>query len=379
MWLTSRDSSGDDDGIRARTRSAFQTDFLGFSRDWVNRPLVRSGSCKSAAVRNPTMLTLAVAAILGATACSSDSNTAESEPRSTASSSSPTTKTVAVTTTTLPPDGARFCDVAEPTQTGALQDPALIEVSGVVASQRHPGVFWVHNDSGDQARIFAIDLEGKRLGEFRLDGITAVDWEDIALIPKPESTDGADEIVIADIGDNAGQRETVSLIYLDEPDLPDDPAEPVVIDASVIEYTYADGPHDAEAIFYDSDSARVAIVSKAYVDTPGLYLPSGLEIASAEPVVLKRAGDVVLGAGQLATSAEASFDGSAILVRTYSDVFVYERTPGETAATALAREPCTAAAAVEQQGEAIAVTADDLGYVTISEGKGAPIWEVTTQ
>jgi hypothetical protein len=150
-----------------------------------------------------------------------------------------------------------------------------------------------------------------------------------------------------------------------------------VIDASVVEYAYADGPHDAESIFYDVASGGVAIITKAYVDTPGLYLPAVPDAGRFGPVVLERAGDVVLGAGQLATSADASSDGTAILVRSYSEVYVYERAAGESAADALGREPCSAPAATEQQGEAIAVMADDSGYVTISEGAGAPVWVAT--
>lgn len=336
-------------------------------------------ACKSALVRFrfvPVLLALAVTLA----ACSDDGSSGGATSSRPEPSAEPTTSpsTSAPTTTTIALPGARFCDAGEPQQTGTLQDPALIEVSGVVASQRHPGVFWVHNDSGDQARIFAIDAEGTRLGEFTLPGVTAVDWEDITLVPNPGPGDGGpDRIVIADIGDNAAQRASVSLVFVDEPDLPDDPAEPVVIDGSeveVVEYTYADGPHDAESIFYDVATSDVAVISKAYVDTPGLYLPAERDPTAGGPIVLDRAGDVVLGAGQLATSAEASIDGSAILVRTYSEVYVYERAAGESAADALGREPCSAPAATEQQGEAIAVVADDSGYVTISEGAGAPVW-----
>ena len=38
--------------------------------------------------------------------------------------------------------------------------PPLEEMSGIVPSRRYPGIFWVHNDSGDEARLFAIRADG---------------------------------------------------------------------------------------------------------------------------------------------------------------------------------------------------------------------------
>ena len=34
-------------------------------------------------------------------------------------------------------------------RTGRLDDPAIVEASGIVASRKHRGIFWVHNDSGN--------------------------------------------------------------------------------------------------------------------------------------------------------------------------------------------------------------------------------------
>jgi len=66
---------------------------------------------------------------------------------------------------------------------GTLQDPALVEVSGIAASTRYPSTLWAHNDSGDTARLFAITDAGADRVTFTLSGATANDWEDIALGP----------------------------------------------------------------------------------------------------------------------------------------------------------------------------------------------------
>ena len=43
-----------------------------------------------------------------------------------------------------------------PRQTGTIPKE-LHELSGIVASRKHPGVFWAHNDSGNPLELFAID------------------------------------------------------------------------------------------------------------------------------------------------------------------------------------------------------------------------------
>lgn len=92
---------------------------------------------------------------------------------------------------------------------GRLNDTLVNEASGLVASRQYPGVFWVHNDSGDSARLFAFYIRcGKAysLGYFTVDGISAgntVDWEDISIGPGP---DGRQWIYVGDFGNNGGSR-----------------------------------------------------------------------------------------------------------------------------------------------------------------------------
>ena len=84
------------------------------------------------------------------------------------------------TTTTVLPVATRLCDAASPTQIGQLQSPELEELSGLAASRQHADVLWAHNDSGDTARIFAIDLTGALRATVDVDVAKAIDWEDIA-------------------------------------------------------------------------------------------------------------------------------------------------------------------------------------------------------
>lgn len=70
------------------------------------------------------------------------------------------------------------CD-GTPEVPGRVAEP-LREVSGIVASRTRPGSFWVHNDSGDSARLFRIDRRAQVEAEVAVVGARAFDWEDIA-------------------------------------------------------------------------------------------------------------------------------------------------------------------------------------------------------
>jgi hypothetical protein len=92
------------------------------------------------------------------------------------------------------------------------------ENSGIVKSRHRNDVFWIHNDSGDEPRIYAVDRHGKSYPSERypsengvlIGGAINVDWEDITI-------DDDGQIIVADVGNNANDRRDLVLYYLDEP------------------------------------------------------------------------------------------------------------------------------------------------------------------
>src|SRR2546427_568330 len=72
---------------------------------------------------------------------------------------------------------------AAPKQIGTITDPQLPEISGLVPSHTVKGAWWVHNDSGDQARLYAINSRGQLLAKFTVSEAKNVDWEDLASGP----------------------------------------------------------------------------------------------------------------------------------------------------------------------------------------------------
>jgi hypothetical protein len=101
------------------------------------------------------------------------------------------------------------------------------EMSGIVKSKRFEDVFWVHNDSGDSARLFAIDGRGKVIypgylnvhGEVVEEGKSEwaghkiflaanLDWEDIAV--------DEEMIYISEMGNNGNARRDLGVYVVPE-------------------------------------------------------------------------------------------------------------------------------------------------------------------
>lgn len=95
-----------------------------------------------------------------------------------------------------------------------FSDDRITESSGLVPAHRDDRVLFTHNDSGDEARFFAVDGRCRTLATYVLPGIDAVDWEDMASGPGP---DGRQVLWFGDIGDNAMTRPEISVQRVAEP------------------------------------------------------------------------------------------------------------------------------------------------------------------
>ena len=93
---------------------------------------------------------------------------------------------------------------------GRLDDRLIPEASGIIKSRQYPGIYWVHNDSGNPPLIFAIQRDGRVVRKFRVD-VPNVDWEDIAI-------DDHGHLYLGDIGNNAGLLPIRAIYRIDEPD-----------------------------------------------------------------------------------------------------------------------------------------------------------------
>jgi len=268
--------------------------------------------------------------------------------------------------------------------TGRVASDALTEISGIAASRRTRGVYWVHNDSGDSARVFAIDATGRTLGEFALAGADAVDWEDIAVAPGPDPTGGGRvaDIYVGDIGDNTGSRASVTVYRVPEPAVatsatsPADPGAQVLPGAAALTFTYPDGPHDAEALLVDPRGRDLLIVTKDLLGGRGIVFRGDADAPAGTTAVLERVGQLSLGLGRGVTGADVTANGDTVALRTYLGVVLYPRPAGTRLWRAFTQPSCRGAAPsllAEPQGEAIGFVPGGRAYLTVGEGAHPPL------
>jgi hypothetical protein len=265
-----------------------------------------------------------------------------------------------------------------PTAIGRVQDVQLNEISGVVESRKNPEVLFVHNDSGDSPRFFAINRRGAILAELQLETVPLlIDAEDITIGRGPGD---ASFIYLGDTGNNFasfGQgipRRKAVLYRIPEPDIPSSARnlKLPLREAFPIVLTFPRGARDVEAFFIDPVSGDLFVISKQPDGHSQVLTASAAQLAGGggELVFLGelRFGAEPLPGSTMPTSASISQDGQAILVRTYSSVFLFSRRTGESPMSALVRAPLSYPSPTEQQGEAIAFVDGATAFITISEG-----------
>ncbi len=198
----------------------------------------------------------------------------------------------------------------------------LEESSGVAQSTFDAGVFWSHADSGNDADLIAIDLEGERVGKIEVD-VRARDWEDIAIAPCGDQSC----IYVADTGDNQETRKTVSLLRLPEPDPHGDSA----VEPERFRIRLPDGPRDIEALIVLPDE-RVYLTTKGRNHPVTVYRYPG-PLRSDSVVTLEEVQTLTEGPmapTRFVTGGDGSLDGSLVALRTYTSLEFFTWTPEGT-------------------------------------------------
>jgi hypothetical protein len=238
--------------------------------------------------------------------------------------------------------------------------PDLPEASGIAVSRQVPGRLWTHNDSG-QATLFALDGQGTVTARVGVTGAAVDDWEAIAAGPCPDGSC----LFVADIGDNGAKRQSVTLYRIAEPAA----NEASVAVADVIEMTYPDGAHDAEALFVTQDGT-VVIVTKGETGPVNVYrVPANAPPGAA--VTLERIGASIQGQAardQRITDGAASPDGQWVALRSRTSLVFY-RTADFLKGQWREVSRVDLAALREPQGEGVALGDNGAVYLA-SEGGG---------
>ena len=235
-----------------------------------------------------------------------------------------------------------------------LQDPRIQESSGMALSRRHPEVLWTHNDSGDDARLFAVGPDGRTLATLTLAGVAARDWEGMAA---GRDERGRPALFVGDIGDNNGVWPEVAVYRVEEPARLRDATVPAVR----YRLRYADGPHDAEALLVDPRGNRLYVATKGLTGG-GLYRAPA-RLAADRVNVLQRMARVP----PVVTDGAFAPGGRGFVLRDYQGAFVYIAPGRRVAAFELP---------LQFQGESITVSADGRSVLAGSEGPDSEVWRV---
>lgn len=263
-----------------------------------------------------------------------------------------------------PPPACASCAAYGDTVTLAtISSPLITETSGIVESPTQPGVYFVHNDSGDAARIYALGSDGELLATYALDGVTARDWEDLSVGPCPAGRC----LYVGDIGDNAMTRSDLAVYRVALPDVVrgDDRALP----SERFAFAYPDGPHDAEALASRADTGDLYVLTKSNAGSTVYRFPLPLDPSAR--VTLTRVATLAIPAegSPLVTAAELHPCEARLLVRTYTRVWEFAPPAGADFESMFTTAPRRLPAFNEVQAESIAWHADGRGYVTVSEGR----------
>ncbi len=245
---------------------------------------------------------------------------------------------------------------------GIVDNPEIDEASGLAASVNNSGMLWTHNDSGDEARIFLLDQQGKCRATVRFPGLKNRDWEDISVGPGPEPS--TPYIYIGDIGDNFSIHDFKYIYRLTEPsiELKQEPVELTVKKIDTIKFVLPDGKRDSEALMVDPLTSDIYVFSKREKQINLYLLPapqSTQETITAQFVMQLPLTQI--------NSADISPDGSEVLLKNYNHVYYWHKNKNQTLKDLLKQKPVYLPYITEPQGESIAFDREGRGYFTISE------------
>ena len=242
-------------------------------------------------------------------------------------------------------------------------------------------MFWVVNDDGPSV-LHAIDTLGRDLGRVTVKKASNRDWEDLASF----SRDGAAYWLVADIGDHDGDRKDVRLYVIEEPDAGADGVDV----AWRLEFTYPEGPRDAEAVAVDAQAEEILVLTKR--DLPArLYAlplrPDRDELVHARlladidslPQPTREAIDQAPETDSWhwqPTAMDLSPDGRRLAVLTYGGVYLYERPAGTGWADALRRPPRVVSEDGDPRAESVAFDATGSALYITLEQRHAPLYRL---
>ena len=268
-----------------------------------------------------------------------------------------------------------------PVITGKIKSGDIPESSGLAASRCQSDVLWTHNDSGDDAYIYALNSKGDNLGTWKVPNAQNIDWEDIAAY---KDKSGKCFVYIGEIGDNKSQRRQHTIYCIPEPlagqatvDTKKKDAIPTA-NASVIRFIYPDHDQDAETLMVNPNTGDIYVVSKRLSGPAGVYRIKP-NFDAAETQTAEKIADLSVPAipNGFLTGGDISPDGRRMIIVDYAQGYEYVLPEKDTNFDDIWKQtPEPLELGKRKTGESICYSADGTSIFAGSEGLHSPIIEL---
>ena len=270
---------------------------------------------------------------------------------------------------------------SKPNVTGKIRSSDVNESSGIAASRCQDGVLWTHNDSGDDAFIYAINTTGESLGTWRVPDIQNVDWEDIASY---KDGSGKCYVYIGEIGDNKSRRAEHAVYRVAEPDAlhankGSSRKDPLSTGpADVVRFSYPDYNQDAETLMVHPQTGDIYVITKRVSGPAGVYR-LGPDFGSNSTNRLEKITELSVPAipNGLLTGGDISPDGRRVILCDYTQGYELRLPDGDANFDDIWQQtPEPVELGKRAGGEAITYSLDGTSIFATSEGKNSPVIQV---
>ncbi|MFM9904469.1 MAG: hypothetical protein ACKVQJ_07865 [Pyrinomonadaceae bacterium] len=268
-----------------------------------------------------------------------------------------------------------------PKVVGTIKSPDITESSGIAASRCQSGLLWTHNDSGDNAFIFAINLTGDNLGTWKIPNAANIDWEDIAAF---KDKNGKCFLYIGEIGDNNAKRSEHAIYRISEPavspnNVGSNRQSPLMTqNAERLRFRYPDKNQDAETLMVHPASGDIYVVTKRFSGPAGVYRLKPLfdrdEVVTAEKVAEITVPAIPNG---FVTGGDISPDGRHVIICDYTQAYEWTLPAGVSNFDDIWKEkPERVDLGLRAVGEAVCYNVDGTVIYATSEKNNSPLIEV---
>jgi hypothetical protein len=268
-----------------------------------------------------------------------------------------------------------------PVVVGRIEAGDIHESSGLSASECQD-VLWTHNDAGNAPIVFAMATNGRHLGAWKVTNARNIDWESISTY---RDAKGKCFLFIGDFGDNDENRKDRTIYRIPEPNVTSETTmatagSPLSTEpADAINFSYPDGPKNAEAILVHPKTGNI------YVLTKNRRGPS--EVHKVKPnfgivgaVFTEKVGEIAVPSQPmgLLTGGSISPDGRRVMVCDVKSGYELVLPAGVADPDAIWKQrPVPIDLGERRQGEGISYGPDGISLYASSEKKNTPIIKIT--